>query len=169
MNTRLIPLLIFLCIVAVAALPLLRGEGAPPPPDVMTGQRVPATTPDGIPPGYLNQGAVLVNFFASWCAPCADEQPVLAAIAADTGVAIAGIVYKDTAVNVEAWLERYGNPFTVVGYDTGGSAAIDWGVYGVPETFLVEDGVIRWRHVGPLTPDIYAEQLRPLLQKETGL
>lgn len=164
MMRRFLPLGLFLVFALFAAIPLWQGRGAPLPPDVMTGQPVPLAPVDGLPDTLLRDGTVLVNFFASWCAPCADEQPLLQRIADETGVAVAGIVYKDRRDAIADWLARHGNPFTVIGYDPQGRAAIDWGVYGVPETFLVRDGVIRWRHVGPLDADTYTKKLLPLLR-----
>ena len=106
-------------------------------------------------PGFATsdlQGQVsLVNTFASWCAPCRAEHRVLTALAATKRVPIYGIDYKDKTEAARAWIAELGNPYTKVGTDDG-RVGIDWGVYGVPETFVVDSaGRIRYKHVGPLT------------------
>lgn len=114
------------------------------------------------------EGPVLVNFFASWCVPCLVEHPQLMRLAAE-GVPVFGINYhtgtqKDPgAVD---WLRRHGDPFRRIGVDVTGRVAVDFGVYGVPETYLIDrEGVVRWRMAGPITEQILAEDVRPLLRK----
>ena len=110
---------------------------------------------------------VLVNFFASWCVPCVVEAPELMALSRD-GLAIWGIAYKDTAVAAGGFMARHGDPYTRIAEDRPGRVAIDWGVYGVPESYLLDrTGVVRWRMAGPITPDVAEEQLRPLLKTLT--
>jgi cytochrome c biogenesis protein CcmG/thiol:disulfide interchange protein DsbE len=105
----------------------------------------------------------LVNVFASWCVPCRVEHPLLVALA-DEGVPIYGINYKDPADKANDWLAELGDPYRAIGADTQGRVAIDWGVYGVPETFVVDGaGRIRHRHVGPLQRRDVEETIRPLL------
>ncbi len=100
----------------------------------------------------LEGGVRLVNFFASWCLPCRDEQPQLMLLAHRPGIVIEGIAYKDKPEEARHFLERLGDPFRRIGVDQDGRTAIDFGVYGVPETYLVDaSGHIRYRHVGPLT------------------
>jgi cytochrome c biogenesis protein CcmG/thiol:disulfide interchange protein DsbE len=95
----------------------------------------------------------LVNVFASWCAPCKIEHPLLLRLSREHGIPIHGINQKDKAEDVSAWLARDGNPYARIGADRDGRASIEWGVYGVPETFVVDaDGRIRYRHVGPIMP-----------------
>ncbi len=107
---------------------------------------------------------VLVNFYASWCVPCVIEHPELMALSRG-GLAIWGIAYKDQPAAASGFLAQRGNPFGRVAEDRPGRVAIDWGVYGVPESYLLDGaGVIRWRMAGPITPQIAAEQLRPLLK-----
>jgi cytochrome c biogenesis protein CcmG/thiol:disulfide interchange protein DsbE len=105
----------------------------------------------------------LVNVFASWCVPCRVEHPLLMSLA-DDGVPIYGINYKDPAERANGWLAELGDPYRAIGADTQGRVAIDWGVYGVPETFVVDTGGrIRHRHVGPLQPRDVEETIKPLL------
>ena len=107
---------------------------------------------------------VLVNFFASWCVPCVIEHPVLMALARD-GLPIWGIAYKDTAAAAAGFITRRGDPFVRVASDQPGRVAIDWGVYGVPESYLLDSqGIVRWRMAGPILPETADKQLRPLLK-----
>lgn len=111
---------------------------------------------------------VLVNFWASWCVPCLVEHPQLMRLAAE-GVPLFGINYHtgtQTDPGATAWLRRHGDPFLRIGIDLTGRVAVDWGVYGVPETYIVDRrGIVRWRMAGPITPEIDAEQVRPLLRQ----
>lgn len=108
---------------------------------------------------------VLVNFWASWCVPCIVEHPQLMRLRRD-GVTLLGVNYKDRASDAAAFLQRHGNPFTRLGRDEPGRVAIDWGLYGVPETYLIDrQGLIRWRFAGPMTPDVLERDLRPLLRR----
>jgi len=107
----------------------------------------------------------LVNTFASWCAPCRAEHPVLNALAQTKRVPIYGINYKDKEDLALAWIAELGNPYTRIGADDG-RVGIDWGVYGVPETFIVDrDGRIRYKHVGPLTPADVERTILPLVAR----
>jgi cytochrome c biogenesis protein CcmG/thiol:disulfide interchange protein DsbE len=94
-----------------------------------------------------------------------EEHPLLVRLSGDPDIRLYGVNYKDQAVNARRFLGRYGNPFTAVGVDANGRAAIDWGVYGMPETFVVDGrGVIAYKHVGPLTPKSFATQLLPAIE-----
>ncbi len=107
----------------------------------------------------------LVNTFASWCAPCREEHPVIDALAQTKRVAIFGIDYKDKEDAARAWIAELGNPYTRIGTDDG-RVGIDWGVYGVPETFVVDpSGRIRYKHVGPLTADDVRRTILPLVAR----
>lgn len=106
----------------------------------------------------------LVNVFASWCFACGQEHPVLMAQARALGVALIGYDYKDEAGDATAWLARHGNPYDTVIADPSGHTAIDFGVYGAPETFLIDaTGVIRYKRIGPLTPEVIAHELKPAI------
>jgi cytochrome c biogenesis protein CcmG, thiol:disulfide interchange protein DsbE len=106
----------------------------------------------------------LVNIWASWCIPCKVEHPVLMRLAEERGVLIRGINYKDKAQDAMAYLEANGDPYTGIGADAEGRAGIEWGVYGVPETYVIDrEGRIRYRHVGPLMPSDVEETILPIL------
>ena len=120
----------------------------------------------GLDPVAFKGKVSVVNVWASWCVPCHDEAPLLTELAKDTRIQLIGINYKDTADNARRFLGRYGNPFASVGVDGNGRAAIEWGVYGVPETFIVgRDGKIAYKLVGPLTPDNLVGVFRPEIEK----
>jgi cytochrome c biogenesis protein CcmG/thiol:disulfide interchange protein DsbE len=120
-------------------------------------------------PGFatadLQAGQVaLVNVFASWCVPCRAEHPYLMRLARDGVVPIYGINYKDKPADALAWLEELGSPYVAIGADEAGRVAIDWGIYGVPETFVIDQtGVIRYRQVGPIFPKVLEEEILPLI------
>jgi cytochrome c biogenesis protein CcmG/thiol:disulfide interchange protein DsbE len=123
----------------------------------------------GHEPGFstadLKGHVSLVNTFASWCAPCREEHPVLNALAATKRVAIYGIDYKDKGDAALAWIKTLGDPYTRIGAD-GGRVGIDWGVYGVPETFVIDrTGHIRYKHVGPLTQADVDRTILPLVAR----
>ena len=116
----------------------LRHDGAPVP---------------GLDPAVFKGRVSLVNVWASWCVPCHDEAPLLTELGKDKRLQLVGINYKDAPDNARRFLGRYGNPFGVVGVDGNGRASIEWGVYGVPETFVVgREGTILYKMVGPITP-----------------
>ena len=124
---------------------------------------------DGKPvPGFSNEDlkgkVTVVNVWASWCAPCRQEHPLLVELAKDPSIRVVGINQKDNPDNARRFLGTLGNPFAAVGVDPKGRASIDWGVYGVPETFIVgPDGTIRYKQIGPLTPENFSafkERLR---------
>jgi len=120
----------------------------------------------GLTPQTLKGRVSLVNVWASWCVPCHDEAPLLVELATDTRIQIVGINYKDTPDNARRFLGRYGNPFAAVGVDANGRAAIEWGVYGVPETFIVgRDGRIAYKLVGPINADNLKSILKPEIEK----
>lgn len=109
---------------------------------------------------------VLINVWASWCTACRDEHPLLVELARAGVVPVIGLNYKDKPEDAHEILRRDGNPYGMVLVDASGRTGIDWGVYGVPETFVVDrDGVIRYKHIGPITPDALKEVLLPKLRE----
>jgi cytochrome c biogenesis protein CcmG/thiol:disulfide interchange protein DsbE len=174
----LLPLVVFL---AIAALFFYRlGAGDPSLiPSALIGHPIPHTDLQPLPglerdgravPGVTNdtfKGAVsLVNVWASWCVPCHDEVPLLDQLAKDKRIQLVGINYKDSPDNARRFLNRYGNPFAATGRDDNGRTSIDWGVYGVPETFVVgRDGRIAYKLVGPISADNLTRVLMPAIEK----
>lgn len=113
-------------------------------------------------------GVKLVNFWASWCAPCRVEHPMLAELAAE-GVTILGVNYKDKAENALAFLDELGNPFAAVGADENGRIALDWGLYGIPETFVIDgEGRVVLRFPGPITRKVLDSTIRPAIAAAGG-
>jgi cytochrome c biogenesis protein CcmG/thiol:disulfide interchange protein DsbE len=174
----LVPLVAFL---ALAALFVLRlGAGDPSRiPSALIGRPAPRTDLPPLPglerdgkavPGLDSaefQGRVTVlNVWASWCVPCREEAALLMTVAADPRVRVVGMNYKDQPDNARRFLGRYGNPFAANGTDGNGRAAIEWGVYGVPETFVIgRDGRIAYKLIGPVTPDNLEAALQPAIEK----
>jgi cytochrome c biogenesis protein CcmG/thiol:disulfide interchange protein DsbE len=120
----------------------------------------------GLNPALFKGNVSVVNVFASWCVPCHDEAPILTELSQDKRFQIVGINYKDSPDNARRFLGRYGNPFAVVGVDANGRGGIEWGVYGVPETFVVgRDGNIAYKLVGPVTPENIDKVLKVAIEK----
>lgn len=120
----------------------------------------------GIDPATFEGKVSLVNVWASWCVPCHGEAPLLTELAKDRRVQFVGINYKDAPDNARRFLGRYGNPFAAAGFDVSGRASIEWGVYGVPETFVVgRDGTIVYKLVGAITPENVDTVLKPEIEK----
>ena len=182
MNRRtifvLLPLLVFLAVAGLFFSRLGSGDVSRIP-SVLIGREAPATnlpaldglSHNGAPVPGLVDGALrgkvtVVNVWASWCVPCRDEVPFLARLGEDKRIQLVGINYKDQPDNARRFLNRYGNPFAAVGVDTAGRASIDWGVYGVPETFIVgRDGRIAYKLIGPITAENYVNILGPEITK----
>jgi cytochrome c biogenesis protein CcmG/thiol:disulfide interchange protein DsbE len=142
-------------------------------PSMLVGKKLPEFSLPGQPPsaGFSSADVlaagrpVLINFFASWCVPCVVEAPLLMKLRAQD-TPIWGIAYKDKPEATATFLKRNGDPYARVARDEPGRVAIDFGVYGVPESYLVDrTGIVRWRWAGPLSEDIVAQQLDPLLRK----
>jgi len=111
----------------------------------------------------------VMNVWASWCAPCREEHPLVVAFARERKVPVVGLNYKDRPGDARGWLERLGNPYAATLIDFDGKVGIDFGVYGVPETFVIDaQGVVRLKHVGPLTAQVISQRIEPLL-KELGV
>lgn len=166
-----LPLGIFLALVAVLAVGLRLDPGEVPSPLIgkpAPGFELPALHPPQAqvgPADFLGQ-VWLLNVWASWCAGCQVEHPLLMALAEQGRVPLVGMAYKDDAVAAEAWLQARGNPYRVVVLDVSGQAGIDWGVYGVPETFVIDaGGVVRHKHIGPLTRQALQEDILPLIER----
>ncbi len=121
----------------------------------------------GVSAGDLRRGTVsVVNVWASWCLPCRDEHPALIELARDRSIELVGFNYKDVPDNARRFLGQLGNPFTRIGVDQTGRTSIDWGVYGVPETFIVDgQGRIAFKHVGPITPEVLETRIRPAIER----
>ena len=180
-GLKLAPVLIFLAITGMFALALKTGDPSKLP-STMIGKPAPETVfppIDGLMenekqvPGFsfkdLAKGKVtIVNFWASWCVACVSEHPNLLALR-KAGIPVYGVDYKDQAVAARRFLGRLGNPYTVVGTDGNGRSAIEWGVYGMPESFLINGkGKIIYKHVGPISQQDIADKLMPLIKKARG-
>ena len=174
----LLPVFVFVGLAAALGVQLLTGDPSKVP-SALIDKPVPefALPPvqgfeeaGGFATGDLGQGEIaLVNIFASWCGPCRVEHPLLMALAEAGTVPLYGINYKDTPEDAERWLGRLGNPYTLMGADLDGRTGIDWGVYGVPETFVVDGaGRIRHRHVGVLSQFDLDETILPLIEELGG-
>jgi cytochrome c biogenesis protein CcmG, thiol:disulfide interchange protein DsbE len=120
----------------------------------------------GLDPVTFKGAVTVLNVWASWCVPCHDEAPLLMQLAQDNRLRLVGINYKDDVGNARRFLGRYGDPFAAAGADQSGRAAIEWGVYGVPETFVVgRDARIAYKLVGPITPENFDSLLKPQIEK----
>lgn len=169
----LLPLLMFALIAGFFAWALLNRHDSSILPSALIDQPAPATQLEpllpelpGLDVAALKGEVVLINIFASWCPPCQVEHPVFMKLAREQAVPIYGINYKDKPQDATAWLKRLGNPYRGIGVDPLGRAAIDWGSYGVPETFVLDrQGRIRHRFVGPVTEDAWRSTLQPIVKK----
>lgn len=174
----LLPLAVFLGLAVLFYVGL--GDGDPSRlPSALIGKLAPQTSllplagveRDGKPVPGLDSAefkgkVTLLNVWASWCVPCHTEVPFLAALGTDDRIRLVSINYKDTEENARRFLNRYGNPFAATGRDETGRASIDWGVYGVPETYLIgRDGRIAYKLVGPITAENLARVIEPEIRK----
>jgi len=179
----LLPLAIFLVLAAIFMRQLMAGGATHDIPSALIGKPAPQFSLPaleglkdaagnavlGLSTADLAGKVSVVNVWASWCAPCRQEHPLLMELARRDGIRVFGIDYKDEPENALRFLGQLGNPFAAIGVDDNGSAAIEWGVYGVPETFVVAaDGTIAWKHVGPLTEASVREKLIPAIEKAAG-
>jgi len=167
----LLPVALFLVLAGYFALALRPGRDPSVLPSAMIDQPAPAFDlggldgKAGLARGTLEGQVALVNFFASWCAPCRVEHPLLMRLAQDEHVPLYGIAWKDKPAEAERYLDQLGDPYRRVGLDESGRTGIDFGVYGVPETYLIDkEGHIRFRFVGPLTPEALQRELLPRLK-----
>jgi cytochrome c biogenesis protein CcmG/thiol:disulfide interchange protein DsbE len=167
----LLPLALFLALAGLFAVRLGAGGDPSRVPSALIGKPIPAfalppieaSDGAGLSAADLAHGLYLVNVWASWCAPCRLEHPLLLQLATDKRFTLVGINYKDEPGNAQRYLGTFGDPFARVGADRSGKVGIDWGVYGVPETFVVKDGIIRHKFIGPLTEDGVANDLLPAI------
>ena len=170
-----LPLLALIALVAVFAFSIDRDPGLvrsvliDKPAPVFAMAEVPGLGVPGFDTASLKGAVTVVNVFASWCIPCRDEHPLLVTLKAETGVRLFGINQADAPENARAFLAELGNPYDAVGTDRDRRVSIDWGVYGVPETFVVDaQGIITFKHVGPLTPEAIEAELLPAIEKARG-
>lgn len=177
-----LPLAVFLALAGVFLYQLLSGKDASEIPSVLIGTKAPtlALAPlEGLsgaagPVPALTDAAIagklaVVNVFASWCVPCRQEHPLLIELAKDKRVTVVGINYKDDPDNALRFLGELGNPYAAVGVDPEGQASIDWGVYGIPETYLVgPDGTILYKKIGPFSLETFQNGLMPKITEHAG-
>lgn len=165
----IIPVLLFAGLAAAFAIGLTLDPSAVPSNRI--DKPVPAFDLPALP-GYdagladtdLGGDVTLVNVFASWCVPCLAEHPLLVKLSRSGKVRLMGMNYKDKPEDALAWLRRHGNPYERIGADTQGRAGIDFGISGVPETFVIDsDGRIAYQHIGPLTPEVIEDEILPLV------
>ena len=169
-----LPLVVFAGLAAIFLIQLRSGQDSSFVPSVLIGREAPATNLPplagsdlpGLASADFKGHVTLVNVWASWCAPCREEQPLLMKLKGDPRFRLTGLNYKDKPANALRFLGEMGNPFAAIGVDANGRTAIDWGVYGVPETYLVgKDGRILYKHVGPFTEQSIAGELMPAIEK----
>jgi cytochrome c biogenesis protein CcmG, thiol:disulfide interchange protein DsbE len=173
-----LPLILFAVLAAIFALQLASGRDESIIPSALIGKPAPGVVlpavtglmKDGQPvpgldPAKFKGQVTLVNIFGSWCVPCRQEHPLLMKLAQDKRFVLTGLNYKDKPENAAGFLNDLGNPYASVGADLNGRAAIEWGVYGVPETFLIgRDGIIAYKHVGPFSEETIRTQLMPAIE-----
>ena len=179
MLRRLLPLLVFVALAALlgAGVWLSRNPDREALPSMLIGRPAPAfalpvLTVDQSPsPDRLAHGSDLagrpyvLNVWGSWCVNCREEHPVITALARRGIVKVVGYDYhEDSSEDAQRWLRQFGNPYALIVADPDGRTALDWGIYGAPETYFVDArGIVRWKHVGPLTDAIVADELLPLV------
>jgi cytochrome c biogenesis protein CcmG/thiol:disulfide interchange protein DsbE len=170
----ILPLVVFAGLAAIFLIQLRSGEDSSFVPSVLIGHEAPATNLPplagsnlpGLASADFKGHVTLVNVWASWCAPCREEQPLLMTLKGDPRFRLTGLNYKDKPENALRFLGEMGNPFAAIGVDEDGRTAIDWGVYGVPETYLVgKNGRILYKHVGPFTEQSIANELMPAVER----
>lgn len=174
MMRRLLPLLAFAAIAVLLGVGVLMNSGKDTSklPSPLVGKPAPefALPVLGEPGRVVSKADLLgepylLNVWGSWCPACRDEHPVITRLAESGRIKVIGYDYKDEEADAQRWLRQFGNPYHLVIVDEAGRAALDWGIYGAPETFLVDaEGVIRWKFVGPLDDTVVRDELMPLLE-----
>ena len=174
MNKFVIPLAIFVALLAF----LFVGLGLNPRevPSPLIDKPAPAfslqelqDTNQKISAADLRGKVWLLNVWASWCVSCREEHPVLLRFSKTGEVPIYGLNYKDSREDALRWLQQFGNPYVVSGFDADGQVGIDYGVYGVPETYVIDrQGVIRHKHIGPITDAVWRDEIMPIVRKLKG-
>ncbi|HEY6354572.1 MAG TPA: DsbE family thiol:disulfide interchange protein [Burkholderiaceae bacterium] len=170
----IVPLAIFLVLVGFLAVGLKLDPHKVPSP--LIGKPAPTFNLPRLddPARVVNRDAMkgqawVLNVWASWCGPCREEHPHIVAFARTKQVPLVGLNYKDSRNDALGWLKEFGNPYDLSLSDLDGRVGIDFGVYGVPETFVIDKvGVIRFKHIGPLTPEVLNTQVVPLLKELNG-
>ncbi len=175
MNKKLlIPLALFMVLAIFLLIGLSRDPREVPSP--LIGQPAPAfdapqlARPEArVSPATFRGKPWVLNVWASWCGACRDEHPVLVAWSRSAGVPLVGLNYKDQRLDGLGWLRQLGDPYTLSVFDPDGRIGLDWGVYGVPETFVIDaQGVVRLKHIGPVTPAVLRDKIEPLLRQLNG-
>ena len=173
----LLPLILAIALIAIFSVSLLSGRDSQTIPSARVNQPVPefsvprfnTATDNLLTASDLTSPAgtvTLLNIWASWCTPCLAEHPYITELAAQDHIRLIGLNYKDTPEAARKFLTTYGNPYNQIGIDKDGNIAIDLGVYGVPETYVIDDaGIIRYKVVGPVTPDVIKTELTPLIKQ----
>jgi len=168
--------LAFLPLTVAAALAIVLAWGLTQDPSNLPSTLIGKVVPDfdlppvqgrllGLSSGDLKGEVSLINVFASWCVACREEHPLFMKLAAQGAVPLHGLNYKDQPDDAAQWLDSRGDPYTRTGADISGHVAIDWGVYGVPETFVVDaDGLIAYKHIGPVNEEVLAKTILPLVE-----
>jgi cytochrome c biogenesis protein CcmG/thiol:disulfide interchange protein DsbE len=175
----ILPVLLFAALLGIMAALLTDGERNNDPsrlPSPLVGKTAPVISlpaiAENIPGGFstedLKGHVTIVNVFASWCITCLAEHPLITKLAAD-GARVYGINHRDTAADATTWLRRHGNPYEAIGADTDARASLEWGVTGVPETFIIDaNGTIAYKHAGPITPEVLERKILPKLREAEG-
>jgi len=174
MMRFLIPLVVFVVLVGFLYKGLALDPSAVPTP--LLNKPAPAfklqelqNASQTLSPADLRGKVWLLNVWASWCVSCREEHPVLLRYSKSGEVPIYGLDYKDTREDAMRWLQQLGNPYVNVGSDTDGQVGIDYGVYGVPETYVIDrQGVIRHKHIGPITDAVWRDEIMPIVRKLKG-
>ena len=175
MIKRLLPLIAFALLALLLGVGVLMNSGKDTSaiPSPLIGKPAPAFSLPvlGEPSRFITNADLrgepyLLNVWGSWCPACRDEHPVITDLAQSGRIKVIGYDYKDEPEDAQRWLQQFGNPYALVIVDQDGRAAFDWGIYGAPESFLVDaGGIVRWKFIGPMTDEVVRDQLMPELEK----